>query len=58
MIKYRFHLEEVKGMETLRLRIEQLIEDLENDTENRHMNDMEQGRYDALNEVLEIMDKI
>ncbi len=45
-------------METLRLRIEQLIEDLENETENWHMNDMEQGRYDALNEVLEIMDEI
>ena len=37
-------------METLRLKIEQLIEDLENETENRHMNDMEQGRYSALNE--------
>ncbi len=45
-------------METLRLRIEQLIEDLENKTENRYMNDMEQGRYDALNEMLEIMDEI
>lgn len=44
-------------METLRLKIEQLIEDLENETENRHMNDMEQGRYDALNEVLEIIDE-
>ena len=45
-------------METLRLKIEQLIEDLENETENRHMNDMEYGRYNALNEVLEIIDEI
>ena len=45
-------------METLRLKIEQLIEDLENETENRHMNDMEQGRYSVLNEVLEIIDEI
>lgn len=45
-------------METLRLKIEQLIEDLENETENRHMNDIEQGRYSALNEVLEIIDEI
>ena len=44
-------------METLRLKIEQLIEDLENETENRHMNDMEQGRYNVLNEVLEIIDE-
>lgn len=45
-------------MERLRLKIEQLIEDLENETENRHMNDLEQERYNALNEVLEIMDEI
>lgn len=44
-------------MEELRLRIEQLIEDLKNKSENRHMNDLERGRYDALNEVLEIMDE-
>lgn len=44
-------------METLRLKIEQLIEDLENETGNRHMNDMEYGRYNALNEVLEIIDE-
>ena len=45
-------------MDKLRLRIEQLIEDLENETENRHMNDLEQGIYDTLNEVLVIVDKI
>lgn len=45
-------------MERLRLKIEQLIEDLENETENQHMNDLEQERYNALNEVLEIMDEI
>ena len=42
----------------LRIKVEQLMEDLENETQNRHMNDLEQGRYNALNEVLEIMDKI
>ena len=45
-------------MEELRVKIEQLIEDLENETENRHMNDAEYSRYCTLNEVLELMDEI
>ncbi len=45
-------------MKELRLKIEQLIEDLENETENRHMNDLEYGRYTALQEVIEIIDKL
>lgn len=45
-------------MEKLRLRIEQLMEDLENETENRHMNDLEYGRYTALQEVIEIIDEL
>lgn len=45
-------------MEKLRLRIEQLMEDLENETENRHMNDLEYGRYTTLQEVIEIIDEL
>ena len=44
-------------MENLRLKIEILIEDLENKTTNRHMNDIEYGRYITLNEVLELIDE-
>ena len=44
-------------MNELRLKIEQLIEELENETENRHMNDSEYGRYCTLNEVLELIDE-
>lgn len=43
-------------MEEIRLRIEQLMEDLENETEGRHMNDSEYGKYTALQEVIEIID--
>lgn len=45
-------------MEELRLKIEQLIEDLENESQNRHMNDLEYGRYAALQEVIEIIDEL
>ena len=45
-------------MKELRLRIEQLMEDLENKTENRHMNDLEHGKYNALQEVIEIIDEL
>ena len=45
-------------MDELRVKIEQLIEDLENETENRHMNDTEYSRYCTLNEVLELIDEI
>ena len=31
-------------MDELRIKIEQLIEDLENETSNRDMNDLEEGR--------------
>lgn len=34
-----------------------MIEELENQTTNRYMNDLEQGRYDALNEIIEIIDE-
>ena len=40
----------------LRIKIEQLIEDLENQTENRNMNDLEYGRYRALCDVLDLID--
>ena len=45
-------------MEDLRQKIEQLIEELENETKNRHMNDLEYARYCTLNDVLELMDEI
>lgn len=44
-------------MEELRLKIEQFIEELEDKTENRHMNDLEYGRYYTLNEVIDLIDK-
>lgn len=44
-------------MDELRIKIEQLIEDLENETENRNMNDLEYGRYRTLCEVLDLIDE-
>lgn len=44
-------------MNELRIKVEQLIEDLENETTNRHMNDLEEGRYKALCEVLDLIDE-
>ena len=44
--------------QSLKLKIEQLIEELENETENRHMNDSEYSRYCTLNEVLESIDEL
>ena len=41
----------------LRIKIEQLIEDLENETANRNMNDLEEGRYKTLCEVLDLIDE-
>lgn len=42
-------------MDELRIKIEQLIEDLENKTANRNMNDLEEGRYKTLCEVLDLI---
>lgn len=44
-------------MDELRIKIEQLIEDLENETSNRDMNDLEEGRYITLCEVLDLIDE-
>ena len=44
-------------VDELRIKIEQLIEDLENETVNRNMNDMEEGRYKTLCEVLDLIDE-
>ena len=44
-------------MEELRIKIEQLIEDLENETANRNMDDLEEGRYKTLCEVLDLIDE-
>ena len=40
-------VKELRGItvDELRIKIEQLIEDLENETVNRNMNDLEFGRY-------------
>lgn len=50
---------ELRGItvDELRIKIEQLIEDLENETANRNMNDMEEGRYKTLCEVLDLIDE-
>lgn len=44
-------------MDELRMKIEQLIQDLENETVNRHMNDSEEGKYKTLCEILELIDE-
>lgn len=44
-------------MDELRIKIEQLIENLENETANRNMNDLEEGRYKTLFEVLDLIDE-
>ena len=45
-------------MEELRLKIEQLLEDLKNETELRYMNDGEYSRFCTLNEVLDLIDEM
>lgn len=37
-------------------KIIEMAEDLENTTRNRHMSDLEYGRYTALNDILELLD--
>ena len=44
-------------MDELRIKVEQLIEDLENKTTNRNMNDLKKGRYKTLCEVLDLIDE-
>ena len=50
---------ELRGItvDEFRIKIEQLIEDLENETLNRDMNDLEEGRYKTLCEVLDLIDE-
>ena len=50
------YLEEKEQL--LKLKIEDLIEELEDETENRHMNDSEYSRYCTLNEMLELIDEL
>ena len=50
-------LGKVIQIEELRIKIEQLIEDLENETANRNMNDLEESRYKTLCEVLDLIDE-
>ena len=40
-----------------RAKIEQLMEDVESTTANRHMNDLEYSRWTTLQEVLELLDE-
>ena len=44
-------------MDELRIKVDQLIEDLENEKENRNMHDLEEGRYKTLCEVLDLIDE-
>lgn len=44
-------------MEELRIKIEQLIERLKHESQNRNMNDLEYGRYETLCEVLYLIDE-
>lgn len=48
---------DVIQMDEFRNKVEQLIEDFENKTTNRNMNDLEKGRYKALCEVLDLIDE-
>ena len=50
------YLEEKEKL--LKLKIEDLLEELEDETENRHMNDTEYSRYCTLNEVLELINEL
>ena len=50
------YLEEKEQL--LKLKIEDLIEELEDETENRHMNNSEYSRYCTLNEMLELIDEL
>ena len=43
---------------SLRLRLEGLMEDIEEETLGRHMNDREYSRWETLQEVIEILDGI
>ena len=42
----------------LKLKIENLLKELEDETENRFMNDLEYSRYCTLNEMLELIDEL
>lgn len=53
----RLNYLEVKE-QLLKLKIKDLIEELEYGTENRHMNDSEYSRYYTLNEMLEFIYKL
>lgn len=43
---------------SLRLKLEGLMEDIEEETIGRHMNDREYSRWETLQEVIEILDEI
>ena len=45
-------------MRNLRVKIEQLIENFENSIGNRNMNDLEQGKCNGYNDVLDLLDEM
>lgn len=46
----------INRLKNVKEKIVEMAEDLENTTRNRHMNDLEYGRYSALNDILELFD--
>lgn len=46
----------LKKLETTKKKIIEIMEDLENTTKGRHMNDLEYGRYSAMSDVLDLID--
>lgn len=44
-------------MDEIKKKIEVMIDELEKETTNRHMNDLEYGRYTALIDVLELIEE-
>jgi len=49
-------VEYIDRLRNVREKIVKMVIDLENTTRNRHMNDLEYGRYTALNDALELLD--
>jgi hypothetical protein len=45
-------------MKYLRLRIEQMIEDIENEIEIGYNSERQQGKYEALNEIVDLINEI
>lgn len=46
----------IKKLEVAKEKIIEMMEDLENTTKGKHMNDLEYGRYSAMSDVLDLID--